>query len=204
MDSSVEQLEITRHTVGDLPQVRYIHARIEDAPLDAGSVDFVYSRFLLMHVSDATAAVEAMARMLAGDGALLLEMSDVGALRFVPTSDPAADLWREWWFALGRARGAAHDASERTAELLAASGLAVERSDVFQPISAHSDAKTLHALGFEQCVPGYLAHRIADQVDIERHREFLRRVMPDTTIAIELFRTTQYLARPRRNPRIVS
>jgi hypothetical protein len=138
--------------------------------------------------------------MLAGNGALLLEMSDTGALRFVPGDDPAADLWKQWWFALGRARGVSYDVFDRTPGLLTAAGFAIERSDRFQPVSALPDAKTLPALGFEQCVPGYLEHAGANAIDIERHRAFLRRVIPDPDVAVELFPTTQYVARltPRK------
>ena len=195
VDASAEQLEIARRALADLPQVRFIQARIEDAPLEADSVDWVYSRFLLMHVSDPPAAIAAMARMLTADGALLLEMSDIGALRFVPCDDPASDLWRPWWFTLGRARGVAYDVFDRAADLLTAAGFTIERSDRFQPVSAHPDAKTLPALGFEQCVPGYLEHAGANATDIERHRAFLRRAIPDPGVAVALFPTTQYLAR---------
>ncbi len=201
INSSAEQLETARRLVGDLPQVRYVHASIEDAPLAAGAVDWVYSRFLLMHVADPVAAVAAMERMLADDGALLLEMSDVGALRFVPGDDPAADLWREWWFALGRARGAAHDSYRGTPGLLAEAGFVVARRDRFQPISAMPEAKMLHALGFEQCVPAYLELAGADPADIDAHRTFLQRVVPDTDIAVELYETSQYFARKRPRAR---
>ncbi|MEZ0362853.1 class I SAM-dependent methyltransferase [Mycobacterium sp. pUA109] len=195
VDASAEQLDIARGALGALPQVRFVHARIEEAPLKAGSVDWVYSRFLLMHVTDAAAAIDAMRRMLTAEGALLLEMSDIGALRFVPGDDPAADLWRQWWFALGRARGVSYDIFDHTPSLLRAAGFAIERSDRVQPVSALPEAKTLTALGFEQCVPGYLEHAGANPADIERHRAFLRRAIPDPDIAVELFPTTQYLAR---------
>ncbi|PBA27773.1 class I SAM-dependent methyltransferase [Mycobacterium avium] len=195
VDASAEQLAIARRALSDLPQVRFTQARIEDAPLKAQSVDWVYSRFLLMHVSNPAAAIAAMARMVAADGALLLEVSDIGALRFVPCDDPAADLWRQWWFKLGRARGVAYDIFDRAAGLLTAAGFGIERSDRFQPVSTLSDAKTLPALGFEQCVPGYLEHARANATDIERHRAFLRRAISDPGVAVELFPTTQYLAR---------
>jgi SAM-dependent methyltransferase len=201
VDASAEQLDTARRAVGDLPQVRFVHAQIEEAPLKAGSVDWVYNRFLLMHVTDAAAAIAAMRRMLTADGALLLELSDIGALRFVPGNDPAADLWRQWWFALGRVRGASYDIFDRTPSLLTASGFVIDRSDRFQPVSALPEAKTLTALGFEQCVPGYLEHAGASQADIEQHRAFLRRVIPDRDIAVELFPTTQFVARPTSRKR---
>jgi len=122
-------------------------------------------------------------------------------LRFVPGDDPAANLWRQWWFALGRARGVSYEIFDRTPGLLTAAGFTIERSDRFQPVSTLPEAKALPALGFEQCVPGYLEHARADPADIERHRAFLRRVIPDPGVGVELFPITKYVARPTSRKR---
>jgi cyclopropane fatty-acyl-phospholipid synthase-like methyltransferase len=50
-------------------------------------------------------------------------------------------------------------------------------------------------------VPGYLEHTRADPADIERHRAFLGRVIPDPDVTVELFPTTQYVARPTSTKR---
>lgn len=107
-----------------------------------------------MHVSDPTVAVAAMTRLLHPHGALLLEMSDIASLRFVPYTDPAANLWQRWWFALGKALGASYDIFDQTPDLLRQAGLVIERRDRFQPVPALPQAKMLTALGFAKCVPG--------------------------------------------------
>ncbi|HYB34495.1 MAG TPA: hypothetical protein VEF72_00945 [Mycobacterium sp.] len=119
----------------------------------------------------------------------------------MPGDDPAANLWRQWWFALGRARGVSYEIFDRTPGLLTAAGFTIERSDRFQPVSTLPEAKALPALGFEQCVPGYLEHARADPADIERHRAFLRRVIPDPGVGVELFPITKYVARPTSRKR---
>jgi ubiquinone/menaquinone biosynthesis C-methylase UbiE len=84
--------------------VRFVQAGVEDNPLHGQRVDWVYSRFLFMHVQSLDAALAAMSEMLADDGALLLEIADAGSLRFSP-AEPDSDLWRPWWYVLGRSRG---------------------------------------------------------------------------------------------------
>ena len=107
-----------------------------------------------MHVADVRLALLAMADMLTDCGALLLEIADVGSLRFLPGT-PGSDLWRPWWYALGRSRGASYDVAERIEELLDHTGFAVQRCDRYQPVAASTEAKLVHALGFEQCAAAY-------------------------------------------------
>lgn len=115
VDASSEQLRVARATLADRPNIAFIQANLEDAPLCGQHVDWVYSRFLLMHVEDLDHALNAMADMLTRDGSLLVEIADVGSLAFSP-ADRASDLWRPWWYALGRARGLSFDVADRIAE----------------------------------------------------------------------------------------
>jgi hypothetical protein len=106
-------------------------------------------------------------------------------------------LWRSWWYALGRSRGASYDVAERIEELLDQTGFVIHRCDRYQPVSASAEAKLVHAIGFDQCAPAY-AHEIGAPADeIEAHYAFLRRVVNDPTVMIALFSNTQYVARPR-------
>lgn len=135
-----------------------------------------------------------MGRMLAPGGQLITEVADVTAVHFTP-SDPTADLWRGWWFRLGEALGASYDVSAHAEALLREAGFAIERMDEIQPVSSRREAKLLHALGFEQLISAYIEHAGAEVDQIERHLEFLRRVVPDAGVRIALYRVTQYLAR---------
>ena len=196
IDPSREQLEIAQARAGHHPHVELICARVEDGAVGDDQVDWAYSRFLLMHVSDAAAALRAMARMLKPDGRLLLEMADVATLKFLP-GHAASELWATWWFALGRSLKTSYDVAERTPELLSAAGFVIERSDRFQPVSSLPDAKRLHALGFEQLIPAYVEHAGAKRDEIDAHLAYLRDAIADPAISVELYRNTQYVARKR-------
>ncbi|MGH3968912.1 MAG: class I SAM-dependent methyltransferase, partial [Mycobacterium sp.] len=73
VDASLDQLRIARSALAHRPNVTFIRASLEDDPLRGQHVDWVYSRFLLMHVRNLDRALSAMADMLTDDGALLLE-----------------------------------------------------------------------------------------------------------------------------------
>ncbi len=193
LDAAAEQLELARTALEDFPQVEYVRARIEDAPLEEEELDWVYSRCLLLHCADPLSAVRAMRRMLRPGGQLILETPDIGALRFVPT-DEASELWSRWWFALGKAIGASYDVSERAEDILHAAGFDVFRMDRYQPISTRRESKLLHALGFEQLVPAYLEHGGAKAWEIDAHRAYLRRAVDDPSVRVELYPMTQYVA----------
>lgn len=155
VDASLDQLRIARSTSAHRPNVAFIQTRLEDVPLGR-HVNWVYSRFLLMHVRDLDRAVNAMAHMLAEGGALLLEIADVGSLTFSP-ADTDSHLWRPWWYALGRTRGLSFDVADRIIDALHRAGFVIERRDRHQPIASTTPAKLVHALGFEQCTDAYLA-----------------------------------------------
>ena len=196
VDASAEQLRIARSTLARRRNVTFVHCAVEDDPLRGVRVDWVYSRFLLMHVADVRLALLAMADMLTGSGALLLEIADVGSLRFLPGTQES-DLWRPWWYALGRSRGASHDVAEHIKELLDHTGFAIQRCDRYQPVAASTEAKLVHALGFDQCAAAYRNEIGVPAERIDAHYAFLHRTVNDPAVAVALFSNTQYIARLR-------
>jgi SAM-dependent methyltransferase len=195
VDSAADQLEFARRELARYSNTHLVCAQIEDEPLPAGQLDIVYSRFLVLHLPDPLAAVRAMARMLKPTGRLVIEVADIGSLRFVP-GGPDAELWLRWWQALGRARQASFDVAEGFSDLLLSAGLRIERMDVYQPVSFRRESKQLHALGFRQLIPDYIARAGASPADIERHLAFLDSVLDDPRAHVELYRTTHYVATP--------
>jgi ubiquinone/menaquinone biosynthesis C-methylase UbiE len=196
VDSSPDQLRIARSRLAHRHGVTFVQASLEEDPLQGRHVDWVYSRFLLMHVENLDRAVAAMADMLTEDGALLLEIADVGSLTFFP-ADLDSDLWRPWWYALGRRRGLSFDVAGRIIDVMHKAGFVVERCDRYQPIAASREAKLVHALGFAQCAPAYLRDVGAAPAQIETHRRYLDRVLHDPTVTVALFENIQYIARTK-------
>lgn len=198
VDASADQLEVARSKMAHHHNVTFIEGALEDDPLGGVRVDWVYCRFLLMHVGDVARALRAMAEMLTEGGALLLEIADIGSLRFMPGSRES-DLWRPWWYALGRSRGASYDVAERIEELLDQTELVIHRCDRYQPVASSQEAKLVHALGFDQCAAAYQNEIGVPAEQIEAHYSFLRRAVDDPTVMVALFNNVQYIARPRKS-----
>jgi SAM-dependent methyltransferase len=196
VDASADQLRVAQDRLAHRHNIRFVQARVDADPLNGERVNWVYSRFLLMHVDDLHTALRAMADMLADGGALLLEIADVGSLTFSP-ADPDSDLWRPWWYALGRARGLAFDVAESITEALHRAGYVIERRDRHQPVASTPEAKLVHALGFDQCANAYQHEVGAPPDQIQAHRRYLERVIHDPSVTIALFENTQYIARRR-------
>ncbi|GAB1814355.1 hypothetical protein MUNTM_33940 [Mycobacterium sp. MUNTM1] len=194
MDASPQQLQIARNALAHRRNVRFVERSLEDDPLDGQRVDWVYSRFLLMHVQDLRSALTSMAAMVADRGALLLESADIGSLRFWP-DDAASGLWRDWWYRLGRARGLCFDVADRIEDLLVESGFTIHRKDRYQPITSSAEAKWVHALGFEQCISAYRDEIGVAVEQIEAHHRYLDRVLRDPGVTISLFENVQYIVR---------
>jgi SAM-dependent methyltransferase len=194
VDADPDQLRVARAALADRSNVTFIEGRLEDDPLHGERVTWVYSRFLLMHLSDLDRALSAMAAMMRPGGGLLLEVADVGTLAFSP-ADPASELWKPWWYALGKARGQAFDVAERITEALHAAGLVIARRDRHQPVASSRDAKLVAALGFEQCAEAYLREIGAPPEHVDAHRRYLERVLDDANVSVALFANTQYVAR---------
>jgi hypothetical protein len=134
-----------------------------------------------------------MAAIVADGGALLLEIADVGSLRFWP-AHADSDLWRQWWYALGRARGLSFDVADRIEDLLTEVGFAIVRKDRYQPIASSAEAKLVHTLGFEQCATAYHGEIGVPAEQIAIHRRYLDRVLHDPEVTISLFENVQYVA----------
>lgn len=194
VDASADQIRVARAALAHHHNITFVNSALEDDPLRGRRVDWVYSRFLLMHVRDVRRALDAMADMLAENGGLLLEIADVGTVQFTP-ADPDSELWRPWWYALGQARGLSFDVACTINDALGAAGFAIHRRDQYQPIASSKQAKLVHALGFEQCAPTYLTEINAPATDITTHRRYLSRVLDDPNVTIALFNNTQIIAR---------
>jgi len=176
--------------------VTFVESAVEDDPLRGMRVDWVYSRFLLMHVGDIRRALRAIADMLSESGALLLEIADVGSLQFQPAT-PESELWRPWWYALGRVRGASYDVAEQIEEMLDQTGFAIERCDRYQPVSSSPAGQTRARAGIRPVRTSVSERNRRSPDQIEAHYAFLRHAVHDPAVMVALFHNTQYIARLR-------
>jgi SAM-dependent methyltransferase len=64
IDASAEALGVARRNLANLPNVRFHHASVDQAPLAVGSQDFGYSLGVLHHIPNTLEAMKACTRLL--------------------------------------------------------------------------------------------------------------------------------------------
>lgn len=100
LDAASDQLEVARQTCKDFNNVSYYVANVMDsavcAAIQPGSLDAIYCRFFLMHVSDPFQALQNMLALLKPGGKLIIEEAQPRSQRFVP-SDESKDPRIKYW-----------------------------------------------------------------------------------------------------------
>jgi SAM-dependent methyltransferase len=106
--------------------------RGDDPPLSPGewgSFDAAHARFVLEHVSDPLAIVEAMVRAVRPGGRVVLEDDDHATLQLWPEPPGGMELWRAYWQTYER-QGCDPRIGRRLASLLHDAGATPVRNDL--------------------------------------------------------------------------
>ena len=72
IDASHKALEVAQQNLQSFDNCRFIHASVDNLPLEDNSMDFAYSLGVLHHVPDTLAGIQSCARKLKADGAFLI------------------------------------------------------------------------------------------------------------------------------------
>ncbi len=72
IDASAEALSVAQKNLSHQPEVTFIHASLENMPLDDESLDFIYSLGVLHHIPDTMAGIEACVKKLKPGGLFLV------------------------------------------------------------------------------------------------------------------------------------
>ena len=193
VDASSDQLRIARTTLARRPNVTFIHASLEDNPLRGQRVDWVSAVFSSC-TSETSTAHSTRWQTCSPKTARFSWRSPTSAASRSPPPPPTAISGvlvvrpRRRPRPVVRHRRPHIDALHRA-------GFSIERRDRHQPIASTTDAKLVHALGFEQCRDAYLHEVGAPPDQIEVHRRYIDRVLHDPDVTIALFENIQYIAR---------
>jgi SAM-dependent methyltransferase len=181
-EAGLENVELRQASItapgtdaGDLPSAC-------DLPSDC---DLVYARFLLSHLADPAAALEAMIASLAPGGVLVIEDVDMrGAFCHPPNM--AFDRQRAIYDQTVRASGGDPFLGGRLPRLLRSAGLHDVGVHMVQPVAMEGELKTIPALTLSAVSEAALGHDIARADEIVRTLEQLVEyaARPDTLIAL--------------------
>jgi SAM-dependent methyltransferase len=166
----------------DITNVEYRTIDVREHPA-SGEFDVVHARFLLTHLNDPEAAVEAFYHHLKPGGRVIVQDIDFTG-HFVYPESRAFRRFHELYCTAVRKRGGDPDIGPRLPLLLKQRGFADVKVIVTQPVGFEGEVKLLNALTMENIADAVLEDQLAtrDEID-ETVRELYEYAADEMTIA---------------------
>ncbi len=190
IDSNAEQLKQACQKITS-NNISFVHQSVYDLTVDE-SVDFVYCRFLLMHLSDPLLAIRKMLSCLAKAGKLIVEIGDTRTHRYIPNAE-ITNRWQDYWFKTGKALNASYLFCDEAYKTFRDLGLKIDVFSNNLPVSNDAEAKSLHYLGFKQLVPTYLEKGGADSNSINEELTAYEKCIASPDVYVELYKLVQFV-----------
>lgn len=136
LDLSAGQLEQARHRAAKAghANLTFIEASATASGLPADTFDFIYCRFLLLHLPNPYAGLAEMKRVLKPGGVLIVEDADLSTGYSVPKS--AIDRFGDLYVRLGESRGLDYRLGRRLYQIVVESGFVDPTIRLNQPAYA--------------------------------------------------------------------
>jgi 2-polyprenyl-3-methyl-5-hydroxy-6-metoxy-1,4-benzoquinol methylase len=168
MDIDDVQLELARREAAEqgLNHVEFRRSDINECELEP-DFDLVYSRFVLTHLRDPSAALAKMRQALRPGGLLVIEDVDFGG----HFSHPESAAFRNYvrlYSDVARRRGADPNIGRRLPELLTGAGFERVQMLIAQPAGTHGEVKLISPLTMEFIAEAILAEGLAERHEIDR------------------------------------
>jgi SAM-dependent methyltransferase len=194
IDSSCDQLTQARKRLnGDGTNIRFVEASAAHTGLPRGSFDLVYSRFLLIHLSEPERALGEMYALLKPGGILVCEDGDLTASGSEPTS--ALGAFADLWGRLGPVRGLDYTLGRRLFQLVLDAGFPKPQITVHQPVIAKGEAKRLLELSVAEAGPAFVEAGLITPEELNRTLVEMDRLATDESVLAVMPRMSQVWAR---------
>jgi SAM-dependent methyltransferase len=169
LDMDAAQLEICRTETAaqNIHNIDYRVADVANPPLDLGSFDLVYTRFLLSHLAEPAKAVSWMVKCLRSAGVLAIEDVDLSGYFCYPplqAFDRYVALVRE----VMRRRGGDPLIGLKLPRMLIDAGLSIGGLAVAHPSDIDGDIKLLNALTMENIADAAVSDSLATRDEVEQ------------------------------------
>ncbi len=151
-----------------LTNTRFVAADACVTGLPSDHFDLVYSRFLLLHLTNPSACLQEMWRVLKPGGILVVEDGDLASAGSVPPT--ALDAFAELFHRLAPIRRVDYSLENRLAHLVAEAGFSKIRLKVHQPSDSAGLSGLLLKWSVEEAGPSFVA---AGLITSDRLRETL-------------------------------
>ncbi|MDB4948791.1 MAG: hypothetical protein JWM27_1440 [Gemmatimonadetes bacterium] len=152
--------------------------------------DVVYARFVLSHLSDPAAAVDAFRAHLRPGGIVVVEDTDFAGYFAHPPTE-SFDRFVELYCAVVRGRGGDPGIGPRLPRMLAAAGLGQVGAAVVQPMGTTGEVKRVNPLTMQNVAAAVVADGLASAAEVDRIVADLHAFAEDPTTLAGVARVVQ-------------
>jgi SAM-dependent methyltransferase len=194
IDSSAAQLDQARALLAARGRpAEFVEASATDTGLAPGSFDLVYSRFLLIHLSEPERALGEMRSLLKPGGILVCEDGDLTSAGSEPPS--ALGAFADLFGRLGPARGVDYTLGRRLYQMVLAAGFPAPEIAFNQPVLARGEEKRLLELSVAEAGPAFVDASLITAERLARTLAEMWHLSGDASVLAVLPRMSQVWAR---------
>jgi SAM-dependent methyltransferase len=179
-----------------LKNMEFRTASANDTGFERHTFDFVFSRFLLMHLSRPLDALAEMVSLVKPGGVIACEDGDFTSPFCQPPALPF-DRCFELYRAVVSAQGADPRIGPKLYRMFLECGLSEPDVALAQPVFVRGDAKRLPEWTLAECGPGLVEHGITKQEEIDRITAELKALAEDESTLFAMAQMTQVWARTK-------
>jgi SAM-dependent methyltransferase len=196
VDSSGEQLRIAEEDskAAGLSNLRFQEASAYNTALPRGSFDFVYSRFLMCHLTKPAEAIREMRGMLKTGGTLVCEDYQIASVGTYPPSEAYARL-AEISGRIDAQRGVDSNIGVKLHSLFLETGFAHPQVTIRQPAFLRGDVKRFWEVTLREAASAIVKGGAATAKELEELFTALRTIADDDTTLLLVARVFQVWAR---------
>jgi Methylase involved in ubiquinone/menaquinone biosynthesis len=198
VDLSGDQLEQARESLPkSLSNVCFIQASVTDTGLTKETFDLVYSRFLLIHLTEPEAALREMHELLKPNGIFVCEDGDLTSAGSEPTSE--LEAFSRLFGALGPKWGVDYTLGRRLFHLVLAANFIQARITLNQPVFAQGENKRLLELSVAEAGPSFVKAGLVTNEELTETIAEMQRLNEDQTVLALMPRMSQVCAKKPAN-----
>jgi len=179
VDLHVAQLEQARQLCAaeKLANVKFVEADAARTGLPQNGFDLVYSRFLLLHLTDPASCLREMYRILKPGGILVIEDGDLASACSIPPTalDDFADLFSR----LAPIRGVDYSLSNRLGHMVADAGFSIVNIRVHQPSDRAGLSGLLLKWSVEEAGPAFVEAGLVTSEQLQGKIQDMERAVRD-------------------------